>query len=65
MRFPRVLLRFLGLLFVLVCLFVGTVAVVALAVLGLRFWPLLVTIVLALLLQYFMRRKGVQLNTPA
>lgn len=59
-----ILLRFLGLLFVLVCLFAGSAAVVALAVLVLRFWPLLVVIVLALLLfQRFMRAVGVQLNT--
>ncbi|MGU1385336.1 hypothetical protein ACSEQ0_24360 [Pseudomonas aeruginosa] len=59
-----ILLRFLGLLFVLVCLFAGTAAVVALAVLALRFWPLLVVIVLALLLfQRFMRWTGVHLNT--
>lgn len=59
-----ILLRFLGLLFVLVCLFAGSAAVVALAVLVLRVWPLLVVIVLALLLfQRFIRAAGVQLNT--
>ncbi|HFH3443540.1 hypothetical protein [Pseudomonas aeruginosa] len=60
------LLKFLGLLFVLVCLFAGTAAVVALAVLALRFWPLLLVIVLVLLLfQCFLRRTGVQLKTSA
>ncbi|MBD9574811.1 hypothetical protein IB260_05760 [Pseudomonas sp. PDM23] len=59
-----ILLRFLGLLFVLVCLFSGSVAVVALTVLMLRFWPLLVATVLALLLfQRFLCVAGVQLNT--
>lgn len=59
-----ILLRFLSLLFVLVCLFAGSAAVVVLGVLVLRFWPLLVVIVLALLLfQRFMRATGVQLNT--
>lgn len=61
-----ILLRFLGLLFVLVCLFSGSAAVVVLAILVLRFWPLLLVIVLALLLfQRLMRAVGVQLNTSA
>ncbi|HBP6280106.1 TPA: hypothetical protein SMS45_000365 [Pseudomonas aeruginosa] len=61
-----ILLRFLGLLFVLVCLFSGSAAVVVLAILALRFWPLLLVIVLALLLfQHFMRAVGVQLKTSA
>ncbi|MBB4865924.1 hypothetical protein HNP46_004825 [Pseudomonas nitritireducens] len=44
------LLRFLGWLFVLVSIFAGTAAVVTIAVLALRYWPLLLIIVLALLL---------------
>jgi len=60
------LLRFLGLLFALISLFAGTAAVVSLLVLALRFWPLLLVIVLALLLfQRFMRWTGVRLNTSA
>ncbi|WPD44491.1 hypothetical protein SD209_32190 [Pseudomonas aeruginosa] len=60
------LLRFLGLLFALISLFAGTAAVVSLLVLALRFWPLLVTIVLTLLLFHrFMRWTGVRLNTSA
>ncbi|RQB76054.1 hypothetical protein [Pseudomonas aeruginosa] len=61
-----ILLKFLSLLFVLVCLFSGSAAVVVLAVLALRFWPLLLVIVLALLLfQRLMRAVGVQLKTSA
>lgn len=60
------LLRFLGLLFALISLFAGTAAVVSLLVLALRFWPLLLVIVLALLLfQCLMRWTGLRINTPA
>jgi hypothetical protein len=56
------LLRFLGLLFALISLFAGTAAVVTVVILALRFWPLLLVIVLALLLlQRFMRWTGVRL----
>jgi hypothetical protein len=42
------LLRFLGLLFMLVSIFAGTTVAVALLVLALRFWPLLLVILLTL-----------------
>lgn len=58
------LLRFLGLLFALISLFAGTAAVVTVAILALRFWPLLLVIVLALLLlQRFMHWTGTHLST--
>lgn len=56
-----VLLRFLGLLFVLVCLLAGSGALVALLVLAVRFWPLFVAIGLALLLlQRFICWMGIR-----
>lgn len=59
------LLRFLGLLFVLVSLFAGTAAVVALLLLALRFWPLLLVIVLALVLfQQELRRAEAPKRSP-
>ncbi|WP_152224108.1 hypothetical protein [Pseudomonas sp. SCB32] len=59
------LLRFLGLLFVLVSIFAGTAAVVALLLLALRFWPLLLVIVLALLLfQQELRRAEARKRSP-
>ncbi|TLP69811.1 hypothetical protein FEA48_28600 [Pseudomonas nitroreducens] len=45
------LLRFLGLLFILVSIFAGTITVVALVILTIRFWPL--TLVLLLTLAIF------------
>lgn len=42
------LLRFLGLLFVLISTFVGTAVVVALLILAVRYWPLMLVIVLTL-----------------
>ncbi|MFV3335180.1 hypothetical protein ACNFIA_30030 [Pseudomonas sp. NY15437] len=42
------LLRFLALLFVLVSIFAGTAAVVAVLILAVRFWPLMLIIVLTL-----------------
>ncbi|HFQ7112496.1 TPA: hypothetical protein ACHTOO_001378 [Pseudomonas aeruginosa] len=57
------LLRFLGLIFVLVSLLAGSAAPGALLVLTLRFWPLLVAIGLALLLlQCFICWSGVRLT---
>ncbi|HEC1605871.1 hypothetical protein [Pseudomonas aeruginosa] len=51
------LLRFLGLLFVLVSIFAGTAAMVAVLILAVRFWPLLLVIVLALVIfQYTIGR---------
>ncbi|HGJ9031515.1 TPA: hypothetical protein ACJX75_000063 [Pseudomonas aeruginosa] len=58
-----VLLRFLGLLFVLVSLFAGSAALVVLLLSALRCWPLLVAFGLTLvLLQRFMRRTGVRIT---
>jgi len=42
------LLRFLGLLFTLVSILAGSAAVIALTILAIRFWPFLLTIILAL-----------------
>ncbi|MFV3372481.1 hypothetical protein ACNFH5_30295 [Pseudomonas sp. NY15435] len=42
------LLRFLGLLFVLISTFAGTAVVVALLILAVRYWPLMLVIVLTL-----------------
>lgn len=52
------LLRFLGQLFVLFSIFAGTAAVVGLAVLAMRFWPLLLTLILALAIFHFATRRG-------
>ena len=42
------LLRFLAQLFVLVSIFAGTAAIVAVLILAVRFWPLMLIIVLTL-----------------
>ncbi|QEY72014.1 hypothetical protein F1C79_10535 [Pseudomonas denitrificans (nom. rej.)] len=42
------LLRFLGLLFILVSIFAGTITVVALVILTIRFWPLTLALLLTL-----------------
>ncbi|WP_315809332.1 hypothetical protein [Pseudomonas sp. C9-3] len=42
------LMRFLGLLFVLVSIFAGCAAVVALVILAVRFWPLMLVMVTTL-----------------
>lgn len=47
------LMRFFGLLFVLVSIFAGSAAVVALVILAVRFWPLMLVIVLTLVLFQF------------
>ncbi|EPH0594313.1 hypothetical protein [Pseudomonas aeruginosa] len=47
------LLRFLGQLFVLISIFAGTAAMVGLAILAVRFWPLLLTLILALVIFHF------------
>ncbi|NMZ76649.1 hypothetical protein HBO32_26375 [Pseudomonas nitroreducens] len=52
------LMRFLGLLFVLISIFAGSAAVVALVILAVRFWPLMLVIVLTLVLFQF-RPKAV------
>lgn len=52
------LLRFLGQLFVLLSIFAGTAAVVGLAVLAMRFWPLLLTLIVALAIFQFATRRG-------
>ncbi len=52
------LLRFLRLLFVLVSIFAGTTAVVALVILAARFWPLMLVIVLTLAIFHFASRRA-------
>ncbi|HBP5169528.1 hypothetical protein [Pseudomonas aeruginosa] len=47
------LMRFLGLLFVLISIFAGSAAVVALVIIAVRFWPLMLVIVLTLVLFQF------------
>ncbi|WP_236225665.1 hypothetical protein [Pseudomonas pseudonitroreducens] len=56
------LLRFLGLLFVLFSIFAGTAAVVGLAVLAMRFWPLLLTLILALAIFHLATRRGLSIR---
>lgn len=56
------LLRFLGQLFALVSIFAGTAAVVGLAVLAMRFWPLLLTLILALAIFHFATRRGLSIR---
>ncbi|HBP5481042.1 hypothetical protein IPC600_32005 [Pseudomonas aeruginosa] len=51
------LLRFLGLLFVFFSIFAGTAAVVGLAVLAMRLWPLLPTLIVALAIFHFSIRR--------
>ncbi|HCE9893665.1 TPA: hypothetical protein SL473_000363 [Pseudomonas aeruginosa] len=55
------LLRFLGLLFLLVSIFAGAAAVVGLAVLAMRFWPMLLTLILALVIFHFVTRRALSL----
>lgn len=50
------LLRFLGQLFALVSIFAGTAAVVGLAVLAIRFWPVLLTLILTFAIFHFVAR---------
>ncbi len=52
-------LRFLGLLFVFIGVVASSSAAIALLVLMLRFWPLLLSMILALLLfEWVLSRKG-------
>lgn len=55
------LLRFLSQLFVLFSIFAGTAAVVGLAVLAMRFWPVLLTLTLALVIFHFSTRRVLSL----
>lgn len=55
------LLRFLGQLFVLLSIFAGTAAVVGFAVLATRFWPVLLTLTLALIIFHFATRRVLSL----
>lgn len=56
------LLRFLGQLFVLLSIFAGTAAVVGLAVLAMRFWPVLLTLIVALAIFHFATQRGSSLR---
>lgn len=54
------LVRFIGLLFVFIAVLASCAVAVALLVLMLRFWPVLITLGLTvLLLQRFIRRTGI------
>ncbi len=52
------LLRFLSQLFVLFSIFAGTAAVVGLTVLAMRFWSVLLTLIVALAIFHFATRRG-------
>ncbi|MEE6442669.1 MULTISPECIES: hypothetical protein [Pseudomonas] len=58
------LIRFLGLLFVFICMLVGCTIVIALLVLAIRFWPVLLTLVLTLVLfNWLLVRIGIQVKS--
>ncbi|HBP5584196.1 TPA: hypothetical protein ACUT9R_004887 [Pseudomonas aeruginosa] len=57
------LVRFIGLLFVFIGVLTSCAVAVALLVLMLRFWPLLLAVVLALvLLQQLIQRVGIRIS---
>ena len=59
------LVRFIGLLFVFIGVLASCAVAVALLVLMLRFWPVLITLGLTvLLLQRFIRWAGIRLTPP-
>ena len=57
------LLRFLGLLYVLLSIFAGSAAVVALGILAVRFWPLMLVIVTTLAV-FQMASKPLRASRP-
>ncbi|ALY44370.1 TPA: hypothetical protein ACNRRD_006491 [Pseudomonas aeruginosa] len=57
------LLRFLGLLYVLLSIFAGSAAVVALGILAVRFWPLMLVIVTTLAV-FQMASKRLRASRP-
>ncbi|ENT8436026.1 TPA: hypothetical protein VDT85_006222 [Pseudomonas aeruginosa] len=52
------LLKFLGLLFMLVSIFAGSAAAVALMVLAVRCWPLMLIIVMTLAVFHFASKRA-------
>ncbi|WP_187776107.1 hypothetical protein [Salinicola corii] len=55
------LIRFLGILFVFICMLAGCTIVIALLVIAVRFWPVLLILVLTLaLFNWLLRRIGIQ-----
>ncbi|WP_425317849.1 hypothetical protein [Pseudomonas nitroreducens] len=52
------LLRFLGLLFLLISIFAGTPAIVALVILAARYWPLMLVILLTLVIFQLASRRA-------
>lgn len=58
------LIRFLGILFVFICMLAGCTIVIALLVIALRFWPVLLILVLTLaLFNWLLRRIGIQVKS--
>ncbi|MDH1696069.1 hypothetical protein [Pseudomonas sp. GD03766] len=58
------LIRFLGLLFVFICMLAGCTIVIALLVLVIRFWPILMILVLTLaLFNWLLVRNGIQVKS--
>ncbi len=52
------LLKFLGLLFMLVSIFAGSAAAVALMILAVRYWPLMLVIVMTLVVFHFASKRA-------
>lgn len=58
------LIRFLGILFVFICMLAGCTIAIALLVIALRFWPVLLILVLTLaLFNWLLRRIGIQVKS--
>ncbi|EKT4554175.1 hypothetical protein [Pseudomonas sp. S4_EA_1b] len=58
------LIRFLVLLFVFICMLVGCTIVIALLVLAIRFWPVLLILILTLaLFNWLLSRIGIQVKS--
>ncbi|QUG91680.1 MULTISPECIES: hypothetical protein [Pseudomonas] len=58
------LIRFLVLLFVFICMLVGCTIAIALLVLAIRFWPVLLILILTLaLFNWLLNRVGIQVKS--
>lgn len=58
------LIRFLVLLFVFICMLVGCTIVIALLILSIRFWPVLLILILTLaLFNWLLSRIGIQVKS--
>lgn len=58
------LIRFLGLLFVFICILAGSAIVSGLLVLAIRFWPILLILALALaMFNWLIRRIGIKIRS--